>query len=44
MIRYRVRDASMMRTVGAPRVARRYDELRAHQRELEISWTALGVE
>jgi glycogen synthase len=44
MIRYRVRDTSMMRTVGAPRLARLYDELRAHQRELEISWTAPGVE
>jgi glycogen synthase len=42
MIRYRVRDTSMMRTVGAPRLARLYDELRAHQRELEISWTATG--
>ena len=27
-------------TVGAPRLARLYEELRAHQRELEISWTA----
>ena len=39
LIRYRVRPASMMRTVGAPRLARLYDELRAHQRELEIAWT-----
>jgi glycogen synthase len=44
LIRYRVRDASMMRTVGAPKLARLYDELRAHQRELEIAWTAPGVE
>jgi glycogen synthase len=44
LIRYRVRDKSMMRTVGAPRLARLYDELRAHQREREIAWTAPGVE
>jgi len=44
LIRYRVRDKSMMRTVGAPRLARLYDELRAHQREREIAWTAQGVE
>ena len=40
LIRYRVRDESMMRTVGAPRLARLMDELRAHRREHEISWTA----
>jgi glycogen synthase len=43
LIRYRVRDKSMMRTVGAPRLARLYDELRAHQREREIAWTAPRV-
>ena len=43
LIRYRVRDTSMMRTVGAPRLARLYEELRAHRRELEISWTAPGA-
>jgi len=43
MIRYRVRHTSMMRTVGAPRLARLYDELRAHERELAISWTAPGT-
>jgi glycogen synthase len=40
LIRYRVRPESMMRTVGAPRLARLYEELRAHQRELQVSWTA----
>jgi glycogen synthase len=40
LIRYRVREESMMRTVGAPRLARLFGELRAHRRELEISWTA----
>jgi glycosyltransferase involved in cell wall biosynthesis len=40
LIRYRVRDESMMRTVGAPRLARLFEELRAHRRELQISWTA----
>jgi glycogen synthase len=40
LIQYRVRGESMMRTFGTPRLARLYEELRAHQRELEISWTA----
>jgi glycogen synthase len=40
LIRYRVRGDSMMRTVGAPRLARLYEELMAHRRELDISWTA----
>jgi glycosyltransferase involved in cell wall biosynthesis len=44
LISYRVRDESMMRTVGAPRLARLYEELRAHQREREIAWTAPGAE
>jgi hypothetical protein len=43
LIRYRVREESMMRTVGAPRLARLFNELRAHRRELEISWTAPQV-
>ena len=43
LIRYRVRDESMMRTVGAPRLARLYEELSAHRRELQISWTAPGA-
>jgi glycosyltransferase involved in cell wall biosynthesis len=43
LIRYRVREESMMRTVGAPRLARLYEELRAHRRELEIGWTAPGA-
>jgi glycogen synthase len=43
LIRYRVRDESMMRTIGAPRLARLYDELRAHERETQIRWTAPGV-
>jgi glycogen synthase len=43
LIRYRVREESMMRTVGAPRLARLYEELSAHRRELEISWTAPGA-
>ena len=43
LIRYRVRDLSMMRTLGAPRLTRLYDELRAHQREREICWTAPGA-
>lgn len=43
LIRYRVREESMMRTVGAPRLARLFGELRAHRRELEISWTAPQV-
>ena len=42
LIRYRVRGKSMMRTVGTPRLARLYEELQAHRRELEISWTAPG--
>jgi glycogen synthase len=42
LIRYRVRDESMMRMVGRPRLARLYEELRAHRRELEIGWTAPG--
>jgi glycogen synthase len=40
LIQYRVRGESMMRTVGSPRLARLFAELKAHQRELEISWTA----
>lgn len=43
LIRYRVRDESMMRTVGDPRVGRLYQELSAHRRELQISWTAPGA-
>ncbi len=43
LIRYRVREESMMRTVGAPRLARLYEELSAHRRELQISWTAPGA-
>ena len=43
LIRYRVRDESMMRTVGAPRLGRLYEELSAHRRELQISWTAPGA-
>jgi glycogen synthase len=43
LIRYRVRDESMMRTVGAPRLARLFEELSAHRRELQISWTAPGA-
>ena len=40
LIRYRVRAESMMRTVGSPRLARLYEELTAHRRELQIPWTA----
>ena len=40
LIRYRLRGESMMRTVGAPRLARLFEEVQAHRRELEISWTA----
>jgi glycosyltransferase involved in cell wall biosynthesis len=43
LIRYRVRPESMMRTVGAPRLARLYEEIRAHGQELEVSWTAPGA-
>jgi len=39
LIQYRVRDESMMQTVGARRVGRIYDEIRAHLRESEISWS-----
>jgi glycosyltransferase involved in cell wall biosynthesis len=44
LIRYRLRDASMTRTLGAPSLGRHYAELRAHQREEEIAWTATAVE
>jgi glycogen synthase len=40
LIRYRVREESMMREVGAPKLARLYEELMAHRQELQISWTA----
>jgi glycosyltransferase involved in cell wall biosynthesis len=43
LIRYRVRDDSMMRMVGAPRLGRLYEEIRAHRRELQIGWTAPGA-
>jgi glycogen synthase len=43
LIRYRVRGESMMRMVGVPRLARLYEELKAHRRELQISWTAPGA-
>lgn len=43
LIRYRIRDESMMRMVGAPRLERLYDEIRAHRRELGIIWTAPGA-
>jgi glycogen(starch) synthase len=43
LIRYRVREESMMRAVGAPKLGRLYEELMAHRRELQISWTAPGA-
>jgi glycogen(starch) synthase len=39
LIDYRVRPESMMRTVGSPRLARIYGELRAHRVELETAWS-----
>ena len=39
LIDYRVREESMMRTVGAPRLGRIYEELRAHQLELQTAWS-----
>ena len=33
----------MIRTIGDPRVGRLYQELSAHRRELQISWTAPGA-
>jgi glycogen synthase len=39
LIRYRVRDESMMRTVGRPKLERLYRELAAHAREREIVWS-----
>jgi hypothetical protein len=40
LIRYRVREESMMRTVGAARLDRLVEEIRAHRRELEVASTA----
>jgi glycogen(starch) synthase len=39
LIRYRVRDESMMRTVGKPKVERLYAEIAAHSRERSIVWS-----
>jgi glycogen(starch) synthase len=39
LIDYRVREESMTRTVGAPRLRRIYEELRAHQLELQTLWS-----
>jgi glycogen synthase len=39
LIHYRVREESMMRTVGAPRLGRIFDELRAHQVERQTVWS-----
>ena len=39
LFRYRVRDESMMRTVGAPRLEYLFKELAAHAREREIVWS-----
>jgi glycogen(starch) synthase len=39
LIRYRIRDESMMRTVGRPQVDRLFAEIAAHAREREIVWS-----
>jgi glycogen(starch) synthase len=39
LIRYRIRDESMMRTVGRPRLDRLFGEIAAHAREREIVWS-----
>jgi glycogen(starch) synthase len=39
LVEYRVREESMTRTIGSPRIGRIHEELRAHQAELEIAWT-----
>jgi glycogen synthase len=43
LIRYRVRQESMMREVGAPQLTRLAGELRAHRRERAMRWTASDV-
>lgn len=44
LLRYRVRDRSLMRAVAKPGHGRLLGELRAHSREAEVSWTAAGVD
>jgi glycogen synthase len=39
LVEYRVREESMTRTIGSPRIGRIHEELRAHQAELQIAWT-----
>jgi hypothetical protein len=39
LIRYRIRDESMMRTVGRPKLDRLSKEIAAHAREREIVWS-----
>jgi hypothetical protein len=39
LVEYRVREESMTRTIGSPRIGRIHEELRAHQAELDIAWT-----
>ncbi len=39
LIRYRIRDESMMRTIGDPKVARLFKEITAHARGREIVWS-----
>jgi glycogen synthase len=40
LFRYRVRDASMLRTDGMPEMTNIHDEIRAHIRENEMEWVA----
>jgi glycogen synthase len=42
LFRYRVRQGSMFREFGAPRLDRLVDEMRAHVREREVQWAAAG--
>ena len=39
LLRYRVRDGSMLREVGLPEVDRLHQEMTAHERMREVTWT-----
>lgn len=43
LFRYRVREESMMREIGAPRLARLLGELQAHLRGADVRWTLPNV-
>lgn len=43
LFRYRVRHESMMREIGSRHVGLIFDEMRAHQHERDVVWTADGL-